>query len=137
MYDFAVSFAGEQRPFAERLARELAKGASVFYDHFERHLLWGEHLMDELAKRYEASNTCVLLLSDEYLSKMWPVFERRVIVSNFVRQKGAKRVIPVRLDGFASTIPELVSVPHVSIYSDTGLAELTALLQEQLATSHA
>ena len=44
-YDVTISFAGEDRPVAERLASLLVtKGLNVFYDEYERANLWGKDL---------------------------------------------------------------------------------------------
>lgn len=41
-YAVAISFAGEDREAAEAFALELTKlGVSVFYDDYERSLMWG------------------------------------------------------------------------------------------------
>ena len=42
-YDIAISFAGEDRPIAERLASLLVtQGLNVFYDAYEQPNLWGK-----------------------------------------------------------------------------------------------
>jgi hypothetical protein len=43
-YDVALSFAGEDREYAEELANALRGKANVFYDGFEKAKLWGEDL---------------------------------------------------------------------------------------------
>ncbi len=44
-YEVAISFAGEERSFAEAVAEGLRKhGVAVFYDNYEPEQLWGEDL---------------------------------------------------------------------------------------------
>lgn len=47
-YEVALSFAGEQRPYVEEVARSLqSRGIGVFYDGFELVSLWGRDLVEE------------------------------------------------------------------------------------------
>ena len=49
-YDVALTFAGQDREHAERLANLLTDvGVRVFYDSFETSSLWGEDLYTYLA----------------------------------------------------------------------------------------
>jgi hypothetical protein len=52
-YDVAISFAGEQRHYAEELATILrAQNVRVFYDSFEQAELWGKNLFEHLSSIY-------------------------------------------------------------------------------------
>ena len=43
MYDVALSFAGEDRPYVQQVAQRLVEsGIKVFYDDFEKVDLWGK-----------------------------------------------------------------------------------------------
>ncbi len=45
LYDVALSFAGEDRSYADALAEALRqRGLSVFYDTYEKYTLWGKNL---------------------------------------------------------------------------------------------
>jgi hypothetical protein len=49
-FDVALSFAGEDRNLAEKLAELLrAHGIQVFYDRYEQATLWGKDLYEHLA----------------------------------------------------------------------------------------
>ena len=49
-WDVALSFAGAQRTYVERVAAELkAQGLRCFYDASEQTGLWGKHLAQELS----------------------------------------------------------------------------------------
>ena len=48
-YKVALSFAGEDRDYVEKVASQLvAEGVTVFYDKFEEATLWGKNLFTHL-----------------------------------------------------------------------------------------
>lgn len=99
IYDVAISFAGEDRPFAEAIASGLTtKGLNVFYDAYEEAELWGKDLYVHFTKIYsDDSKFCLMLLSHHYATKQWTSHERRAAQS---RAFGENReyIIPLRLD---------------------------------------
>ena len=53
-FDVAISYAGEDREFAEALAETLRyHQLNVFYDNFEKPTLWGKNLYSFLSDVYE------------------------------------------------------------------------------------
>lgn len=104
-YDVALSFAGEDRAFAAYLADAVQPEYSVFYDEFEKAKLWGADLSDALPARYVSSRYCVILLSDDYLAKVWTTLERQALVFEFLRRRGRDYLLPVRVRGCISNIP--------------------------------
>ena len=53
-YEVALSFAGEEREYVEKVARTLqSRGIEVFYDEFEQVSLWGADLVEELHDVFE------------------------------------------------------------------------------------
>ncbi|WP_109117125.1 TIR domain-containing protein [Azospirillum sp. TSO22-1] len=98
-YEVALSFAGEQRHYADRLARSLqARGVSVFYDGFERARLWGRDLAEEFHGIYsERAKRVVMLVSEQYITKMWCNHERRSATSKYL-QSSDSYILPVRFD---------------------------------------
>ena len=70
-YDFALSFAGENRDFAAALAAELSsREISVFYDKNEQHRILANDIEEYLAPIYRSeSKFVVVLLSREYPKK--------------------------------------------------------------------
>lgn len=78
-YDVALSFAGEDRDYVEKVAASLReKGVRVFYDKFEAARLWGKDLVDYLQDVYQnRARFCVLFISQHYVNKPWPRHERR------------------------------------------------------------
>lgn len=82
-YDVALSFAGEQREYVEKVARALKGfGVSCFYDSDEIPSLWGRNGIEVLDKTYgEESCAVVMFVSSEYVDKPWCKVERRAALS--------------------------------------------------------
>lgn len=106
-YEVALSFAGENRVFAEAIADGLRKhGVAVFYDDFGPEELWGEDLSLKLREIYHSmSRYCIMVVSQYYISKIWPNFERQQSIERLIEQKGSGYILPVRLDEFDGEIP--------------------------------
>lgn len=92
-YDFALSFAGEERALAEALFNELtAREVAVFYDKHEQHRILGNDVEEYLAPIYRSESRFVVpLLSPDYPKKIWTKFES----DNFKQRFGDNSVIPV------------------------------------------
>lgn len=97
-YDVAISYAAEDRSYAEQLAGSLRKhDVTVFYDDFEKERLWGKNLNDQLIDIYQnQARYCVLLLSRHYAAKQYTNLERQAAQARALRQPDY--VLPVRLD---------------------------------------
>lgn len=76
-YDFALSFAGEDRSFAERLVVHLEDlGFVVFYDLNEQHRIVARDLEEFLRPIYESGATLVIaVLGPQYGERRWTRFE--------------------------------------------------------------
>ncbi|WP_328608469.1 TIR domain-containing protein [Amycolatopsis sp. NBC_00345] len=98
-YDFCLSFASEQRPYAEEVAGLLrAAGLRVFYDSDETASLLGADLYTRLDDVYNRlSRFCVLFASEAYARKMWTSHERASAQDRAIRSATAY-VLPVRFD---------------------------------------
>ena len=98
-YDIAISFAGEQRPEAEAIAKCLrAAGVKVFYDAYETASLWGKNLYEHLADIYQnKARYCLILVSASYASRVWTTHERRSAQARALEQK-SEYILPVRFD---------------------------------------
>jgi hypothetical protein len=92
-YDFALSFAGEDRELAETLFNELtARELSVFYDKNEQHRILANDVEAYLAPIYRSESMFVVpLLSTHYPKKIWTKFES----DQFKERFGQNDVIPV------------------------------------------
>jgi hypothetical protein len=108
-YDVALSFAGEDRAFAEAVAKGLRDaGVQVFYDDFFAAKLWGEELSAKLREVYhDSSEFCIMVISQYYVDKIWTNFERQQAIERLIKEKGKAYVLPVRLDGFTGEVPGL------------------------------
>jgi hypothetical protein len=92
-YDFALSFAGENREIAEALYHELDGDDYVaFYDKNEQHRILGEDLEAYLAPIYERGCRFVIaVLGPKYGEKRWTIFESERVKQRF----GDGNVIPI------------------------------------------
>jgi tetratricopeptide (TPR) repeat protein len=98
-YEVALSFAGEDRGYADQLARSLSeRGVTVFYDDYERAVLWGQDLYRHLSEIYMTSaKYCVIFISQYYLSKQWTNLECRAAQARAFQEKGPY-ILPIKLD---------------------------------------
>lgn len=127
-FQVALSFAGEQRPYVQRVSAELAtRGIEFFYDEEQQIALWGKNLGEELQRIYmDDSYTVVMFISREYAEKNWTRHERRSTLSRALRER-REYVLPVRFD--ATELPGLdpdISYLKTEDYSPEALAEAIA-----------
>ncbi|MCU1373159.1 MAG: hypothetical protein JWO68_445, partial [Actinomycetia bacterium] len=92
-YDIALSFAGEDRPFAELLYDYLSdEELAVFYDFAEQDRILAENIEDYLAPIYESkARFVVAVLGERYGEKRWTIFES----DKFKHRIDQGEVIPV------------------------------------------
>lgn len=92
-YDYALSFAGEDRLIAEKIFNILSENhVSVFYDKNEQSRILAENVEDYLAPIYSSQATFVIaLLSQHYPRKIWTKFES----DNFKQRFGDNSIIPI------------------------------------------
>ncbi|MBS0299267.1 MAG: TIR domain-containing protein [Proteobacteria bacterium] len=92
-YDFALSFAGEDRALAQALNNLLLeREISVFYDKNEQHRILASNIEDYLAPIYQSeADYVVVLLSSYYPKKIWTKFES----NQFKQRFGENAVIPI------------------------------------------
>lgn len=92
-YDIALSFAGEDRAYADALRDALEDlGHTVFYDMAEQHRFLGEDVEAFLGPIYESgSRYVVAILGEMYGRKRWTLFE----ASKYKDRIDAGQVIPV------------------------------------------
>jgi hypothetical protein len=109
-YDVALSFAGENRTYVEKVAVLLKQsGVSVFYDGFEQATLWGKNLIDHLAEIYRhRSRFVVMFVSKHYVEKAFPTHERQHAQERALLAKD-EYILPARFDdtevpGMTSTV---------------------------------
>lgn len=92
-YDIALSFAGEDRAYADALRDALQDlGHTVFYDMAEQHRFLGEDVETFLGPVYESgSRYVVAILGEMYGRKRWTLFE----ASQYKDRISQGHVIPV------------------------------------------
>ena len=92
-YDFALSFAGENRNLSEAIWAQLAaREISVFYDKNEQHRILANDVEEYLAPIYRSeSRFVVVLLSRDYPKKIWTKFESE----QFKQRFGEHSVVPI------------------------------------------
>ncbi|HKU50732.1 MAG TPA: TIR domain-containing protein [Nitrososphaera sp.] len=134
-FDVALSFAGEQRRYVEKVAKILsAEGISVFYDEFFESHLWGMDLSEYLQTvYYSESRWCMMFISKEYVCKAWPSHERKNALAKDV-QLGGGYILPVRFDD--TVVPGLS--PSIA-YQDARIkspAHIAALFIEKFDASN-
>ena len=98
-YDYALSFAGEDRDLARDISAKLEqRELHVFYDENESHRILGNDVEEYLAPIYRTEATFVLpLLSRSYPRKIWTKFESEQFKSRF----GENSIVPVFIDDFS------------------------------------
>jgi hypothetical protein len=105
-WDFALSFAGENRELARRIASNLEiLDARVFFDEYFENNYLGKTWSDQFKRIFgESSRLVVCLLDSHHKRKIWPTFEREC----FLPRVAEGDVIPILLD----------DTPFVGIPSD-------------------
>lgn len=98
-YDIAISFAGEDRVIAERIAESLKqKGYNVFYDKYEQATLWGKDLYEHLTDVYKKkAKYCLMVISKNYAEKQWTNLERKAAQARAFTQS-KEYILPLKLD---------------------------------------
>jgi hypothetical protein len=130
-YDVALSFAGEQREYVERVASNLRSGGvRVFYDSYEKADLWGKDLYEHLDYVYQrAARFCVVFASVDYAMKMWTSHERRSAQARAIEEK-VEYILPARFDD--TEIPGIrKTVGHIDL-TQVSADELSQLIVEKL-----
>ncbi len=134
-YDVALSYAGEDRDYVEKVASSLReKGVRVFYDEYERVMLWGKNLYEHLQDVYEnKARFTVAFISSHYVKKPWANHEMQSAQARAFREN-QEYILPVRFD--ETEIPGLLkTVAYISL-KDLASDELAELIREKLSQTH-
>jgi hypothetical protein len=132
-FDVALSFAGEQRAEAQRLAELLkAAGVRVFYDKDQKATLWGKNLFDHLHDIYcNKSRFCVVFVSEAYARKRWTNHERKAAQERVFREVTSEYLLPIKIDDTELPgLPETVGYINISDGIEEIARTLLALLPE-------
>lgn len=131
-YDVAISFAGEDRNYAKKLAEKLKyKGIKIFYDEYEKAQLWGKDLYRHLSNIYSSeARYCVIFVSQAYAKKLWTNHELRSAQERALREIDQEYILPVRLDD-----TELSGLPNTIGYIDlrkSSIEEVADLILQKI-----
>ncbi|AXT57559.1 TIR domain-containing protein [Aquimarina sp. MMG015] len=130
-YDVALSFAGENRAYVEKVANSLkTKGVKVFYDLFEEANLWGKNLYEYLSEIYQnKARYTVLFVSSFYNKKLWTNHER-VSMQARAFQESREYILPARFDD--TEIPGILkTIGYINLENRTP-EELAVLIENKL-----
>lgn len=133
-YDIALSFAGEERDYVDRVANLLKeRGVKVFYDLFEEADLWGKDLYVHLSEVYhKRARFTVMFISEAYANKLWTNHERKSAQARAF-QEAQEYILPARFDD--TDIPGVLStVGYVSL-KDRSPDDLVSLITKKLVSS--
>lgn len=99
VYDVALSFAGEDRDYVEKVAKILKNsGVEVFYDKFEELDMWGKNLYDYLSDVYQKkARYTVIFISENYARKQWTSHERKSAQARAIKEN-EEYILPARFD---------------------------------------
>lgn len=99
IYDVAMSFAGEQRDYVERVSVFLKEhGVSVYYDKDREVAQWGKDLYQTLHDLYKNKALyTVIFVSADYAEKMWPRHELRAAQERALSD-ATEYILPARFD---------------------------------------
>ncbi len=132
-YDVALSFAGEDRPRARKIA-ELLRGAGVkvFFDEYEQATLWGMNLYSHLSEIYNnKAKFCLMFVSANYAAKLWTKREREAAQARAFRES-REYILPLRLDD--TVIPGLdETVAYIDLRT-VPEEEVARLVQKKLSS---
>lgn len=130
-YDFALSFAGEDRAYVEKVAELLREnGTTVFYDLHVQADLWGANLYEHLTEVYrDRARFVVLFASQHYRANVWPNLERRAAQAKALLTN-ASYILPARFDD--TEIPGLLDTVGYLDLKRYSPAQLVGLLLEKL-----
>jgi hypothetical protein len=133
-YDIALSFAGEERDYVDRVANLLKeRGVKVFYDLFEEADLWGKDLYVHLSEVYnQRAKFTVMFISKAYAEKLWTNHERKSAQARAF-QEAQEYILPARFDN--TDIPGVLStVGYVSLKGRSP-EDLVSLITKKLVSS--
>jgi len=132
-YDVALSFAGEDREYAQKLAQCLSRhNIKHFYDDSEQAMLWGQNLFEYLYEVYsKKARYCVIFISQAYAEKMWTNHERKAAQERAFKERGSEYILPIRIDN--AEIPGMMdTIAYLSIKQ--GINKICRLLRQKLVS---
>jgi len=134
-FDVALSFAGEDREYVEKVADILDKmNIKVFYDKHETITLWGKDLYTYLQDIYtNKARFTIIFCSKYYAEKLWTNHER-IAAQARAFESNKEYILPARFD--KTKIPGILStIGYVNLnqYSPESFAQL---IKEKIGPIH-
>lgn len=128
MYDFAISYAGEDKLIAEKILNVIKSyydDFSVFFAPNEQHQLVGRDGESFFEQLFSKSKEVIVIISENYKKKKWPRYEWDVILE---RDK-ENRFIPIRIDD-----AKLLGLPSsiIAIYYKNNVFEIAEICIKKL-----
>ena len=132
-YDVALSFAGEDRHHARKIAQLLSRsGYSVFFDEYEEATLWGRNLYSHLSEVYQnRARYCLMFISTHYARKLWTKRERESAQARAFSDS-KEYILPLLLDD--TKIPGIETTIAYIDLRKTSHEEVVELLKKKMAT---
>jgi len=130
-FDIAISFAGEDREIAKKIASALVKrDVRIFYDDYEKVDLWGKNLYDHLSDIYRnKAKYCLILVSKNYANKLWTNLERQSAQSRAF-EENSEYILPLRLDN--TEIKGILPTTGYLKYEDYDIKTLVTIIKKKL-----
>lgn len=99
-YDVALSFAGEDRSYVEKIYMLLKeRQIRVFYDNDKRSQLWGEDLPELLDQIYRKDTKfCIVFCSQNYPKKKWTILESKSYKAAQIETGRYDYILPLVMD---------------------------------------
>jgi hypothetical protein len=133
-YHVALSFAGPDRPKANKLANALKKvSLKVFYDADHQAELWGKNLQMHLTELYRLRACfCIVLLSVHYSKSRWTRAELEAALAREF-ESGKEYVLPLRLDD--SKVSGILPIKAYVNWGDQSVEAVSKMVRQKLAKS--
>jgi len=130
-YDVALSFAGEDREYVEKVAQLLVKeGIRVFYDKYEPAGLWGKDLYQHLDNVYRnMARYCVIFIFLAYANKLWTKHELKSAQARAFKEH-REYILPVRFDD--TELPGVLETVGYIDLRQTSPSTLVGLIKSKL-----
>jgi len=131
-YDIALSFAGEDRKHARKIADKLLEANySVFYDEYEQATLWGRNLYTHLSDVYQnKAKYCLMFISKRYSEKLWTKREREAAQARAFKES-REYILPLRLDD--TDIPGIEGTIGYLDLRTTSIDEVVHLISKKIS----
>jgi hypothetical protein len=129
-YDFALSFAKQDRPIAEKLFHLLGGNSNVFYDKDVEHILLGRKVDQVLRNVYgPISRYVIVLVSKYYPEREWTDFEFQIAKNEWHKRK-REFVLPIRIDD--TIFPGLMSTVGYLDLRESSIEQIATVLLRKL-----